>query len=637
VGEAEWAGAEVFDGHFVQNAPEIGVQSPFRTIVRIAQTESSLLVAIEAFDPDMARLSAAYTQRDRELELDDSVAVMFDTFNDGRTAYLFRTNAISTQQDGRIADNGRVVDLRWDASWRSAAIRLEDRWTVEFEIPFSILQFSTAGDWGMNLVRTVPRRLESSLWSGPAEDLYRVTRFGRLHGVATPELQDPWVWIPYVLASYEDGRGGDVEAGIDVRWRPTGQLGVDLTVNPDFALIEADVETINLSRFELLIPEKRPFFLEGNEMYAQRIRQFYSRRIGDITWGAKSNGKIANTGFSAIVTSEELLPAGEVEEETANYGIVRLQRSLPKGSNIGLLAASRNFQDQSAGSAGLDATLFFSDTVGMTAQYLQVHGPTSDNGSAWFVRPAWDTANSHFHVRYTNLDDGIQDDFNAVGFLRDDNRREFDTNLRHTFWFDGTLFEKFEPGVNYNRFYSQDDVLRSWELDASASLVFRNGFEIEFEYVDDFQLFEKAFRNNSSTVSLGWDGRDGRYFSVWAGGGVNFDDDLSMYGAEIQWPIGDQWRFSYEYTSLDLSPDFEQRSTDIHVFEMLYSFHANLFAKVFIQTNSAIEKENIQALWVWRFKPPFGSLQFAYQTGTSVQGQVSDQGDTLFTKLAWVF
>jgi hypothetical protein len=445
------------------------------------------------------------------------------------------------------------------------------------------------------------------------------------------------MWIPYVLASYEDGKGENFEAGIDVRWRPTGQLGVDLTVNPDFALIEADVETINLSRFELLIPEKRPFFLEGNEMYAQRVRQFYSRRIGDITWGAKSSGKIASTGYSAIVTSEELLPEGEIVEDTANYGILRLQQSLPKGSNIGLLAATRDFQGDTAGSAGLDATLFFTDTLGMTGQFLQVHGPTADNGKAWFVRPAWDTTNSHFHVRYTNLDQGIKDDFNAVGFLRDDDRREFDTNLRHTFWFEETMFENFQPTVNYNRFYSQDDVLRSWELDAKAKLVFRNGIEIEFEYIDDFQLFEKEFRNNSTSVSLAWNGRDGRWLWVWGGGGVNFDDDLSMYGTGFQWPFGDKWRFSYEYTHLDLYPDVDQRSTDIHVFEMLYSFHVDLFAKVFVQTNSAIEKENIQALWVWRFKPPFGSLQFAYQTGTSVQGQASDQGDTFFTKLAWVF
>ena len=636
---SEWSGAAVVDEYFVQIEPEFGSASPYRTVVRVAQTESALYIAFEAFDPDPGRVAAAVTERDGDLDDDDSVAVLFDTFGDGRTAYLFRTNALATQQDGRIADNGRTDDLRWDAAWRSAAMRHEDRWTAEFEIPFSVLRFaSDSGQtWGVNFIRTVPRRLETALWSGPAETVFRVSTFGELRGLSVPEPDDPWQWIPYVIGSYEDGVGSDFEAGIDIRWRPSTQLGVDLTVNPDFALIEADVETINLSRFELRIPEKRPFFQEGNEMFAQRIQQFYSRRIGDIIWGTKSNGTIGRTDFSAILTSEDLKPPGGSNEQTANYGTLRLQHSLARGSNVGLLAATRDFEGDKAGSVGVDTTYFFTDTLGMTAQLLQIHGPTSNNGIAWFIRPAWDTATSHFHVRYTNLDPGILEDFNAVGFLRDDDRREFDTNLRHNFWLDDGPIELIQPGVNYNRFYSHDDVLRSWELEAEIEIVFRNGWEIDLEHFDEFKLFEKEFRNDRTILQIGWDGRDGRSFQVNYGQGINFDNDLTLYGAEFRWPIGDRWRFSYEVTRLELDPDPDRETTTIHVFEVLYSFHADLFAKLFVQTNSAIDKDNIQALWVWRFKPPFGSLQLAYQTGTSEQGEVSQQGDTFFTKLSWVF
>lgn len=635
----EWSAATVVDEYFVQIEPEFGVPSSFQTVVRVGQTDTALYIAFEAFDSDPSRLAAAATQRDGDLDDDDSVAVLFDTFGDGRTAYLFRTNALAVQQDGRIADNGRTEDLRWDASWRCAATRLEDRWTVEFEIPFSILKFAsdTNTNWGVNFVRTVPRRLESAMWSGPAEAVFRVSAFGELRGLSTPVPEDPWQWIPYVIGSIEDGAGTDVEAGIDVRWRPSSQLGVDLTINPDFALIEADVETINLSRFELRIPEKRPFFQEGNEMFVQRLRQFYSRRIGDITWGAKSNGKIGRTDFSAILTSEDLVPKDGGTAETANYGTLRLQHSLTRGSNIGLLATTRDFDGDNAGSVGVDTTLFFTDTLGMTAQFLQVHGPTSDNGLAWFVRPAWDTSTSHFHVRYTEIDPGILDDFNAVGFIRDDDRKEFDTNARHTFWLTEGPVEKIQPGVNYNRFYSHEDVLRSWELDANIDVVFRNGWEASVQYIDEFKLFEKEFRNDRTILKVGWDGRDGREAWVRHGQGFNFDNDLVLYGAGVRWPLGDRWRFSYDFTRLELEPDLDQETTTIHVFEVLYSFHADMFAKLFVQTNSAIDKENIQALWVWRFKPPFGSLQLAYQTGTSEQGQISEQGDTFFTKLSWVF
>jgi hypothetical protein len=577
---SEWAGAALVDQPFMQFEPEFGVPSSFRTVVRIGQTGTALYVAFEAFDPDISRLAAASTQRDGDLDRDDSVAVLFDTFADLRTAYLFRTNALATQQDGRVADNGRTVDLRWDAAWRSAATRHADSWTIEFEIPFSILKYAadTHRSWGVNFVRTTPRRLETSLWSGPSEAVFRVSSFGELRGLKVQKQEDPWQLIPYVLGSIEEGEGTDFEAGADVRWRPSSQLGVDLTINPDFALVEADVETINLSRFELRIPEKRPFFLEGNEMFNQRITQFYSRRIGAITWGAKASGKLGRTDFSTIAASEDLEIQGSGGEETANYGTVRLQHSLARGSNIGLLASNRNFEGEDAGSIGVDTTMFFTDTLGMTAQLMRVHGPTADGGLAWFLRPAWDTATSHFHVRYTNLDVGILEDINAVGFLTDDDRKEFDTNAGHIFWLDSGSIERVKPSVNYNRF-----------------------------------------------------------FSAFAGSGFNFDNDLTLYGANVQRPVGDRWRFSYELTRLELKPDLDNDSTTIHVFDILYAFHPDLFAKVFVQTNSAIDKENIQVLWVWRFQPPFGSLQLAYQRGTSEQGQQSQQGDTFFTKFAWVF
>lgn len=639
IGPGEWSSAGVINEHFVQIRPEFGAPSPFRTVVRVGQNERALYIAIEAFDPDPERLSAATTQRDGDLGSDDSVAVLLDTFADRRTAYLFRTNALGIQEDGRIADNGRTEDYRWDASWLSAASRQDDRWVAEFEIPFSVLKFSSDADdnWGINFVRTVPRRLETAMWAGPAEAVFRVSAFGELRGLSAPTPQDPWQFIPYVIVSIEDGGSADAEAGLDVRWRPSSQVGVDLTINPDFALIEADVETINLSRFELQIPEKRPFFQEGNEMFSQRIRQFYSRRIGDITGGAKSNGTVGRTGYSAILASGNLeLPDGS-GDATANYATLRFQQSLAKGSNVGLLAASRDFDGDNAGSVGLDTTLFFTDTLGMTAQFLQVHGPTSDGGQAWFVRPSWDTSTSHFHIRYTEIDPGILEDFNAVGFLRDDDRKEFDTNLRHTFWLDDGPIERVQPRVNYNRFYSQEDVLRSWVLDSEIEVTFRNGWEIELEFLDEFKLFEREFRNDRTILEVGWDSRDGREFWVSYGEGYNFDNDLTLYNAGIGWSIGDNWRLSYDFTRLELEPDLEQESTTIHVFEALYSFNADMYAKLFVQTNSAIDKDNIQALWVWRFMPPFGSLQLAYQTGTSEQGQVSEQPDTYFAKLSWVF
>jgi len=105
----------------------------------------------------------------------------------------------------------------------------------------------------------------------------------------------------------------------------------------------------------------------------------------------------------------------------------------------------------------------------------------------------------------------------------------------------------------------------------------------------------------------------------------------------VGWPVNEHLQFSYELTKLELEPDPDNDSTLIHVVETLYSFNPDLFVKLFVQTNSAIDKENVQLLGVWRFEPPFGSLQVAFQRGTSDRGEQSQQGNSFFTKLSWVF
>ena len=295
-----------------------------------------------------------------------------------------------------------------------------------------------------------------------------------------------------------------------------------------------------------------------------------------------------------------------------------------------------DLEGDNAGSVGLDTTLFFTEKLGFTGQYLQSHGP-GESGAAWFVRPAYDSTNLHFHVRYTNLDPGIRDDINAVGFLRDDNRREFDTNLTRTWWFQESAVEKLRAGVNYNRFYGHDGVLRSYETYLSARIDFASRWLLRLVYEDEFQRFEQDYHNEITTLAFGYDNREGRSFEIAVSQGENFGDDLWLYEGEMTFKISDAWNLGYEVTHLDLEPDLQDRSTWIHLFRTTYYFTNNLFTNLFLQTNSAIDKENIQLLTVWRIFPPFGSLQVAYQRGTSAQGEESTQGNTLFIKLAWVF
>ena len=637
-----WNTAATVEG-FVQFQPQFGEPSPFRTIVLIGYTSEALYVAFRCFDPDPGRIAAAVTSRDGDLEDDDSVTLLLDTNHDRRTAYYFATNTLGVQLDGKVADNGRTVDAKWDATWTSASTRTSEGWTAEFAIPFRMLRFEGGEDvsWGINFRRRVPRRFETSLWSGPGEDVWRVSVFGTLTGLEVqPQGLKRFAVIPYGLVVAEKGRGVETKVGGDIRFRLSSGLSADVTINPDFALIEADVEEINLSRFELFVPEKRPFFLEGIEMYSQRIRQFYSRRIGDITAGGKMVGGLGGFDLAVLASRADLYSEevdGTVSSTAADYTVLRVQRGVFGPSTIGLLAANRRVEGENVGSIGADMTLFFTDTLGMTGQLVRSHGPTNDGTLGWFLRPAFDSANSHFHVRYTSLDAGLQENMNVIGFLRDDDRREWDANIEHTFWFDEGVFEKIKGDVNYNRYTSQDGVLRSEETDAEVRFVLSNRWEVELEYIDEFRLEEVVFDNSIASMKVGYDNRAGRSIFVSYGTGKNFGSDLRLATLELQYRLSKAWELSYELTWLELDPDPEMESTWIHVLRSSYYFTNDLFVSLFVQTNSVISKENVQLLGVWRFKPPFGSLQIAYQKGTSEIGAPSEQGDSVFTKLSWVF
>jgi len=136
---------------------------------------------------------------------------------------------------------------------------------------------------------------------------------------------------------------------------------------------------------------------------------------------------------------------------------------------------------------------------------------------------------------------------------------------------------------------------------------------------------------------VGYVNRSGKAFAVEVGTGKNFDSDLLLATGMVDLNLFSKLDLSYELTWLELDPDPEHESTWIHVFRASYHFTNDLYVNLFVQTNSVIEKENIQLLAVWRFLPPFGSVQLAYQKGTSEIGTPSEQGDSVFTKLQWVF
>jgi hypothetical protein len=632
LGEGEWRNAATA-ADFIQYEPHRGSTSSVRTEALTMYDAGHLYVAFRVWDPQPP--AAQLTRRDADLLSDDAVILILDSHNDHRSAYYFITNALGTQTDGRVANDGRTVDATWDASWQSASQSTEFGWTVEMVIPFTSIKYRS-GDgqtWGVNFGRSRRRTLEVSFWAGPLENQFRVSQGGSLVGLNVPPPFRRHQIITYGLTRVQQHVTDDWDLGGDVRYAITPGISAYGTVNPDFATIEADQEQINLTRFELSLPEKRPFFLEGAELFRQRIRTFYSRRIPDITGGAQVLGKQGAWSVAALGARSE--PVGD--STVGTFAVGRVQRDVFGSSNIAFTAANRTLEGQNDGSFGMDATLFFTKTFGMTAQLVQSWGAFDTGTWAYFVRPAYDSPTGHFHVRYTHLGDRFADNANAIGFIRDDDRRELDAAIERTFWIRSNVVERTQYDSNYNVYWGQNGTLRSWKIDQSVEVEFRNRLSVEAEYTEEFKRFEADFRNREIGLEVGYNTREFQSARVGFLFGRNFGSDLQLWTAAGGYKVTPELSVEYELQRLILDPDPDEASTWIHVVRANHFFTKDLYLRVFYQTNSVIDRNNVQAVFVYRYLPPFGTLQLAFQRGTAKLGERSQQENTLFLKATAVF
>ncbi|HSA57131.1 MAG TPA: DUF5916 domain-containing protein [Gemmatimonadaceae bacterium] len=633
VDSVEWHGAARV-GAFLQYAPRRGEPASQPTTVLVAYDASHLYVAflVDDAEPPTAQL----TRRDADLFSDDAVAIVLDSHHDRRSGYYFLTNPLGTQSDGRIADDGRTIDGSWDAPWRSAARYTNVGWAAEIAIPLASISYrpGIGQTWGVNFGRSRRRTLEQSFWAGPLDAPYRASQAGRLVGLELEPQPKRYQAIGYGLSTLQQDARSEWDAGLDLRYAITPQMAFSGTINPDFATIEADREQINLTRFELSLPEKRPFFLEGSELFRQRIRTFYTRRIADIRGGAKLFGKQGPWTIAMIYADAE--STATVPE--ARFGVVRLQRDVAGRSNVALMLANRGAAGENSGSLGTDATLFFTPTLSMTAQAIQSYGSFSTGTHAFFVRPSYDSPTAHFHVRYTELGERFADNADVIGFIRDDDRREFDSALDKTLWLRAGLLERFVYHSNYNIFWSlATDTLRSWEIVQSVDFQLRNRWSVALTRVEDFQRFEADFRNRRTEVDLGYNTREFQSAGVGYAWGHNFGSDFRLLSARASAKPTAQLSLEYELERLVLDPDPERESTWIHVGRVNQFFTKDLFLRLFVQTNASIDRREVQAVFVYRYRPPFGTLQLAFQRGSAAFGARSAQGNTLFLKATTVF
>ena len=290
---------------FFQREPDEGAPATERTQVRILRDDDQIYIGFRCFDAEPDQIIATIMRRDDDIENDDNVQVILDTYDDRRGGFFFSTNPLGARLDMLLSAEGRTRNESWDCVWQSRARIDSLGWTAEMAIPLDQLRYATGDDvqWGLNLARTIRRKNERTFLVPPPlaygfSGHLRTSQLATLTGLGRLEERPRVELTPYTqLATTRDFEALDTatqyqfDTGADFKYGVTPALTLDLSWRTDFAQVEADQEQVNLTRFSLFLPEKRDFFLEGAGIFSfgERFQRFdgppptllfYSRRIG---------------------------------------------------------------------------------------------------------------------------------------------------------------------------------------------------------------------------------------------------------------------------------------------------------------------------------------------------------------------
>jgi uncharacterized protein DUF5916 len=366
--EPVWAAVDSIS-NLVTVEPEEGGTPEGRTVVKVVISPSAIIIGARCYDKKPKGIVAFSRARDSELEEEDHIMILLDTFQDGRSGYVFGVNPSGARFDGIVTGGGDDVNKNWDAVWEARTSRDAEGWTTEIRIPIKSISFKNGlASWGFNIQRRVQRLQETSRWTGASQDyeLYQSSRAGLITELPSFDLGLGLSIRPAVIS---DARTPDADSKMEY----TGDLSVDatkrlgpnllasLTVNTDFAETEVDARQTNLTRFDIEFPEKRTFFLEGSDIFEfgvgldeANLVPFFSRRIGllrpeagesdkiPIRAGAKLNGRAGNTNLGALVMRTGSVRTLDSQEElltvpAATMGAVRISQNVLEESQIGMI------------------------------------------------------------------------------------------------------------------------------------------------------------------------------------------------------------------------------------------------------------------------------------------------------------
>ena len=644
-----WALAPAATG-FRQTQPDEGQPASERTEVRVIFTESTLYVGVVCYDSDARSVIVSDSRRDSSLDDGDSIQIILDTFQDEQSGFVFGTSPAGQEYDGQVADagEGRVgrstttssgsgagFNRNWDGVWEVRTTVSDIGWSAEFAIPFRTLSCPAreVQTWGMNVQRNIRRRNEITYWA-PLPRQYNILRLslaGELSGIRVPaEASRSLKLLPYVIGelAHSDERETTTplgDAGIDLKYALTPALTLDLTYNTDFAQVEVDRQQINLDRFSLFFPEKRPFFLENAGIFSvSYVRQvaggnpaqtelFFSRRIGigpdgqviPSLAGARMSGKVSDSVSVGLLNMQTEAAPGVAPAN--NFTVARVFRDLPNNSKIGALFVNRVGTGEQAGAGDHNQTYAVDGRwgIGQNGQIAGFAARTETpglEGRDHAYNAAWDYNSERWRFTLGYVEVG--DHFNPeVGFLRRKGFRNVDSGFSYIYRPESFLkLQQIRPHATYNAFWNFDGLQESSFLHLDNDLEFNDsslvktawnvtgeGVTTPFEIAPGVTVPVGTYDHNEAQLS--YDSNGGAPISVGmrlTAGGF-FGGHRASWGPSLNMRSGDTFNASLQWSRNDVDLPGGSFVTNLTSVQVAVNFSPRQFFQALIQYNHSAD------------------------------------------------
>jgi hypothetical protein len=520
--EHAWSRAARLTG-FSQYRPSDGRPAEDSTEVLVWYQPEAIVFGIRAFEAHGPVIRATLADRD-QIDADDLVRVLLDTYNDRRRALMFAVNPLGVQQDGIWSDGAdagaaggpgagfrfdATIDINPDFVFQSKGRVLAGGYEVELRIPFKSIRYQAADpqDWSVQLMRTVQHSGYEDTWTPAVRaSASFLIQSGRLLGLTGLERGLVLDLTPEFTTRVDgEARSGepylytaDPQIGANARWGITTNLSLNATVNPDFSQVEADVGQVTVNeRFALFYPEKRPFFLEGLEQYDTPNRLIYTRRIVDPIAGIKLTGKVGGTNIAylAAVDDSRLSATGE----TPVFNVLRLRRDLASSSALGLVYTDRVEGEAFNRLGGVDLRLVWKQIWFSTLQLARTwtgDGASTREGNAWQL-VLFDRTGRSYGNHAELL--GVSPDFVAGSGFVPRNDFVLASFFNRFSWYGapGALFEQITTFFGPNEIWRYDDFLH-WgstfegTFEDHWQITFRGGWGATATFANSHQRFDPA-------------------------------------------------------------------------------------------------------------------------------------------------